>query len=131
MGSSGDIDTLAQVFRIAEHGGMNRTGLQDQEYPAKNLIRFRKQAGLSMRRLGEICEPPLDHVTIQRIEKGAGYTGETLRRLAAALKVSGAEAFFFPEEIADYSKLDDAAKQIVSSIIQAKLAEASLKEKAV
>ena len=127
----GDIASLARVYRIAEHGGMKRTGLKDQEYPAKNLIRFRKEAGLSMRGLGEKCEPPLDHVTIQRIERGGGFTGDTLGRLAVALGLSGYEAFFFPEEIADYGKLTEASKQVVATIIRGQLAEASLKDKAI
>ncbi|MEQ8495953.1 MAG: helix-turn-helix transcriptional regulator [Gammaproteobacteria bacterium] len=82
--------------------------------PGCNIYRLRVEAGLSMRALAERCDPELDHTTIRRLERNAGYTQDTLERVAKALHVS-VETLFLPPELQDWPAL--------SSQKQARIAE--------
>lgn len=82
--------------------------------PGCNIYRLRVEAGLSMRALAERCDPELDHTTIRRLERNAGYTQDTLERVAKALRVS-VETLFLPPELQDWPAL--------SSQKQARIAE--------
>ena len=55
--------------------------------PGINIWRLRVARGWSMRALADHCKPALDHTTVRRVEHNAGFTQDTLERIAAALGV--------------------------------------------
>ena len=88
----------------------------NETLPGKRIREFRNRAGLSLRELAAECDPPMDHTSVGRIERGYGYTGDSLERFA---KVLGCEVydFFLPDELIKFSELTPENKATVANII--------------
>ena len=72
--------------------------------PRCNVRRLREALGYSQRELAARCRPELAPTTITRIERNAGYTLDTLERLAVALHTT-VEALLLPPELAQWATL--------------------------
>ena len=65
--------------------------------PGVNVYNFRTEADWSMRKLGEMCQPSLEHTTIRRVERNLSYTRDSLERIAKALGVTVVALFCHKE----------------------------------
>lgn len=118
-----DIDNggVAAVYTfpsLGENGVKKSTSFEiPMPIYADNLKKRRTEAGLSYRKLAEKCRPAIDHTTIARVEKGLGFTNDTLERLAVALNCQ-VEDFFLPPELDGWYTLSSETKERLGSIIQ-------------
>lgn len=85
--------------------------------PGVNIWRRRIELGLSMRALGERCEPEIDHTTVRRLERNEGFTQDTLERIARALGCN-ANDLFLPPELADWPVLSKSAKTRIAETVR-------------
>lgn len=92
-----------------------------QAPPGVNVWRLRSALGWSQRTLAERCKPALDHTTVRRVERNAGYTQDTLERIAAALRVPLAE-LLLPPELAGWTQLSEPARERIAHLVRDTLA---------
>ena len=68
------------------------------------IKQYRKRLGLSQKKLGEMCVPPIDASHIRRIESGKTKpTTDTLDRISKALNRDIASEAFTSKAIDDYA----------------------------
>ncbi|MGI9278716.1 MAG: helix-turn-helix domain-containing protein [Endozoicomonas sp.] len=87
------------------------------ELPGARIRAYRQTAGMSQRKLAEICNPPMDFSAIGRIERNLGYTSSTLNRLAKALNCEVSD-FFLPAELVAWKHLPTDMKEELSTLIK-------------
>ena len=102
--------------------------MDSPKLPGKRIREMRKQAGLTLRELAEMCDPVMDYTTIGRIERGNGYSSDSLERFAVVFKCSVSD-FFLPDELARYSNLSKESRHDIVKHINA-LADAELNRSA-
>jgi transcriptional regulator with XRE-family HTH domain len=78
----------------------------ERDPPGCNIHRLRVALEWSQRQLAEACQPPLDHTTVQRLERNKHYTSDSLRRVADALGVRVAD-LFLPPELLPFARLPE------------------------
>lgn len=88
---------------------MNKRKSTVKDNPGVIIQYLRTYHGWSYQSLADKCKPTLSRSTIMRIEKNEGYTQDSLKRVAAALKVK-TEELFYPEELAGILILDKKSK---------------------
>ena len=86
------------------------------DLPGKRIREFRNKAGRSWRDLAKLCDPPMDYTSIGRIERGYGYTGDSLERFAKVLNCEVYD-FFLPDELLKFSELPPDYRTDVSKLI--------------
>ena len=86
------------------------------EPPGVNIRALRLARDWSQRTLADHCEPPLDHTTIQRMERNKHYTSDSIGRVAAALGVR-VQDLFLPPEIRLYGTLPGDLRTRLASVI--------------
>lgn len=70
-----------------------------------------------MRALAERCDPELDHTTVRRLERGEGYTQDSLERVAKVLGTT-VEALFLPPELQDWPSLTPANRARIAETVR-------------
>ncbi len=85
--------------------------------PGQRIQIIRKQKGLTQRQVADQCNPPMDFTGIGRIERGHGFTGESLRRIAEVLDCK-VEDFFLPDELAFWRNLSPEDKRLITTLGQ-------------
>ena len=83
--------------------------------PGQRIQKIRKERGLTQREVADACDPPMDFTGIGRIERGHGYTGESLRRIAVVLDCEIAD-FFLPDELEFWRYLTPEMKRSLCDI---------------
>ncbi len=87
-----------------------------QAPPGANIHRLRTAKDMTLRELANRCDPPLTFAALSRIEKNAGFTQDSMRRIAKALGCSVAD-LFLPADLALLPTLPAAVRaRIVESI---------------
>lgn len=84
--------------------------------PGASVYRLRMAREWSQRDLAERCTPPLDPSAVSRIENNAGFTQDSLMRIAQALGVPY-QSLFWPPEIAAYARLPAAIRERLAETI--------------
>ncbi|PJE79647.1 hypothetical protein CI610_01361 [invertebrate metagenome] len=90
--------------------------------PGKRIRKLRKEAGLSLRDLAELCDPPIDFTTVGRIERDMGYTSDSLKRICSVLKCEVSD-LFLPEWLTFYEKLSESDKKTLERFAKAMYSE--------
>lgn len=131
-GRPGAVTAVAEVGESEEDGPLTETdamtaNAHPTDPPGSQVYRLRRALGWSQRRLADACIPPLDHTTVHRVERGIGYTSDTLERLANAFSralpsrggrpaVTVAD-LFLPPELADWAALPQDVRARLALVI--------------